>query len=400
MRPLLGYLDALGPQAQTILPLTWFTLGVSVAVCVIIAWLLWVAVRRARANGGALETRAVPIERGANGINWIRTGLVISAIPLLITLVWTMVAIASISRPRQHTELAIDVTPYQWWWQASYPGQEPTESFTTANEIHIPTGVPVLMRLHGGDVIHSFWVPKLAGKTDVIPGQTNLAWLQANQPGRFRGQCSEYCGAQHAGMGFEVVAESPADFEQWRAAQLAIAPPPSTPAQQRGAGLIELLLSHESGTQQGLEAPTSVLCEHELLARAAHLALGSLGAGTLGTHLASGEVNLRLERGHLSASLLKLELIRLWIDEQQRIALLHRLVIGDQYLDNAPIDFRCHGRAVCEDPRVVGARSSIDGKHDGGRQHERRNHREGCDDLASRGHLFTHTLMRAIAATR
>lgn len=238
MRPLLGYLDALGPQAQTILPLTWFTLGVSVAVCVIIAWLLWVAVRRARANGGALETRAVPIERGANGINWIRTGLVISAIPLLITLVWTMVAIASISRPRQHTELAIDVTPYQWWWQASYPGQEPTESFTTANEIHIPTGVPVLMRLHGGDVIHSFWVPKLAGKTDVIPGQTNLAWLQANQPGRFRGQCSEYCGAQHAGMGFEVVAESPADFEQWRAAQLAIAPPPSTPAQQRGAGLV------------------------------------------------------------------------------------------------------------------------------------------------------------------
>jgi cytochrome c oxidase subunit 2 len=239
MRPLLGYLDALGPQARMILPLTWFTLIVSILVCFIIAALLWVAVQRARTSGGALETRAVPIERGATGINWIGTGLILSALPLLVALVWTMVALASIAGPRQHTTLAIDITPYQWWWQATYPGDAPTERFSTANEIHIPTGTPVLLRLHGGDVIHSFWVPKLAGKTDVIPGQTNLAWIEADRAGHYRGQCSEYCGAQHAGMGFEVVADTPADFAEWRAGQLAVAPQPSTPAQQHGASLVE-----------------------------------------------------------------------------------------------------------------------------------------------------------------
>ena len=82
------------------------------------------------------------------------------------------------------------------------------------------------MRLHGGDVIHSFWVPKLSGKTDAIPGQTNLSWMQASRPGRYRGQCSEYCGLQHAHMGFEVVAETRADFERWRRRQLQPAPRP------------------------------------------------------------------------------------------------------------------------------------------------------------------------------
>jgi cytochrome c oxidase subunit 2 len=83
-------------------------------------------------------------------------------------------------------------------------------------------------------VIHSFWVPKLAGKTDTIPGQANRAWLHADRPGRYRGTCSEYCGAQHAKMGFEVVAEPMGDFLRWRAAQQAPAPPPTTLAQQRG----------------------------------------------------------------------------------------------------------------------------------------------------------------------
>ncbi len=234
MRPLLGYLDALGPQAQIILPLTWFTLIVSVLVCCVIAALLWVAVRRARVSGGALETREAPIERGASGINWISTGLLISAVPLIIALVWTMVALAAIAEPRQHAGMVIDITPYQWWWQVTYPGNAPTERFSTANEIHIPTGSPVLLRLHGGDVIHSFWVPKLAGKTDVIPGQTNLAWIEADRPGHYRGQCSEYCGAQHAGMGFEVVAETPADFEDWRTAQIAVPPSPQPAPSSKG----------------------------------------------------------------------------------------------------------------------------------------------------------------------
>jgi cytochrome c oxidase subunit 2 len=97
----------------------------------------------------------------------------------------------------------------------------------------------VLLRLDGGDVIHSFWVPQLSGKTDTIPGQTNLAWLEADRPGRYRGQCTEYCGLEHAKMAFEVVADTPEAFAQWRRAQLQTAPPPTDPAAQRGLAFFQ-----------------------------------------------------------------------------------------------------------------------------------------------------------------
>ena len=235
----LGYLEAAGQRAQITLPLTWLTLIISILVCLIIAILLWMAVRRAQSSGGAAETRAVPVGRGGNGLKWITVGLSISAVPLLITLVWTMVALAKVSGPPSHTGLTLDVTGRQWWWDIRYDADEPDKTFSTANEIHIPVGVPVLVRLHGGDVIHSFWVPKLSGKTDTIPGQTNATWLEASQPGRYRGQCSEYCGFQHAHMAFEVVAQSPEDFARWREHQLQPAAPPTTPEQQRGQALVE-----------------------------------------------------------------------------------------------------------------------------------------------------------------
>jgi cytochrome c oxidase subunit 2 len=259
MTAALGYLNAAGPRAQTILPLTWLTLAISVLVCLIIAILLWLGVRRARSRGGALETRAAPIARGGDGINWITTGLLLSAVPLLGTFIWTMVALAAISGPPDHPALILDVTAHQWWWEVRYAAHEPSETFVTANEIHIPVGVPVLVRLHGGDVIHSFWVPKLSGKTDAIPGQTNLSWLQADRPGRYRGQCSEYCGLQHAFMAFEVVAEPRSDFERWRADELRPAPAPVTPAQSRGLALVQYRcgLCHEvRGTEAGaISAP-------------------------------------------------------------------------------------------------------------------------------------------------
>jgi cytochrome c oxidase subunit 2 len=238
MNAALGYLDAAGPRAHTILLLTWFTLLVAVLVCLIVGIVLWVAVRRARSSGGASSTRSIAIERGSDGIKWISVGLLISAVPLLATLIWTMVALASISGPPSHPGLVLDVTAHQWWWQINYDSPRTSETFATANEIHIPVGVPVLVRLHGGDVIHSFWVPKLSGKTDAIPGQTNLTWMQADRPGRFRGQCSEFCGFQHANMGFEVVAEAQANFERWRAHELQTAPAPATAAQRRGAALV------------------------------------------------------------------------------------------------------------------------------------------------------------------
>lgn len=234
----LGYLTSAGRRADVTLPLTWFVLAVSVIVCIVITALLWLAVRRAQANGGAAETAAVAVDNSRRGVRWIWIGVAISSVPLLVTLVWTMAAMARVAGPPTQTALTIDVTGRQWWWDVVYHGALPSDTFQTANEIHIPVGVPVLVRLHGGDVIHSFWVPQLAGKTDTIPGQQNLAWLQADHPGRYRGQCTEFCGFQHARMGFEVVADPPAAFERWRLAQLAPARDPVTPQQQRGAALV------------------------------------------------------------------------------------------------------------------------------------------------------------------
>jgi cytochrome c oxidase subunit II len=235
----LGYLDAAGPRADAILPLTWYMLIVSILVCVIIAWVLIRAVRGARANGGDQETRAVSIEEGPSGVHWIRNGLLASAIPLAVALVWTMVTLAAVSGPPASPALTLDVTGHQWWWEITYLSSEPAQTFTTANEIHIPVGQRVLVRLHGADVIHSFWVPKLTGKTDLIPGQTNLSWLEAREAGVYSGPCSEYCGVQHAHMMVQVVAQPPAEFERWRQRQLQPAAAPTDAATTRGAALVE-----------------------------------------------------------------------------------------------------------------------------------------------------------------
>jgi cytochrome c oxidase subunit 2 len=231
----LGFLDSSGARADAILPLTWFLLLLSIGVCLVIGYMLWRSVRR-----GAAPSLGMPVPaRSAGGSRLIFLGLAISAVFLTVALGWTMVALGHVAHMPRRPEVEIDVTAHQWWWQADYQGAIPSERFATANEIHVPVGAKVLLRLHSGDVIHSFWVPKLTGKTDVIPGQVNLTWLQADAPGVYRGQCAEYCGLQHAHMALEVVADTPDRFAEWRRAQLQTAPPPATPEQAEGLALVE-----------------------------------------------------------------------------------------------------------------------------------------------------------------
>ena len=153
------------------------------------------------------------------GLNWLWIGGGLSTLALLITVGWTVKVLADIQAPPGSPGLSIEVTGKQWWWQIHY--QSGGRDFVTANEIHVPVGVPVRLALVGGDVIHSFWVPQLAGKMDAIPGQINQTWLQANKPGIFAGQCTEYCGVQHSKMLLRVIAEPQADFQRWWADQLA-----------------------------------------------------------------------------------------------------------------------------------------------------------------------------------
>jgi cytochrome c oxidase subunit II len=268
----LSYLSSAGPRAHHIVPLTWYMLLVSVAACLIIAVLLWAALRRAQPQDQWVQIGRIPIARGGDGVRWISIGLIASAVPLAVAFVWTMLTLAAVAGPPAHPALVLDVTGRQWWWQVAYSSSNPIDVFETANEIHIPVGVPVLVRLHGADVIHSFWVPQLAGKTDTIPGQTNLSWIQADRPGRYLGQCTEFCGYQHAHMQFEVVADSQVDFDHWVASQRRPALAPGTESAMRGLSMVEYrcgLCHRVRGTSAGaVSAPdlTHVMSRRTLAA--------------------------------------------------------------------------------------------------------------------------------------
>ncbi|HEY4649412.1 MAG TPA: cytochrome c oxidase subunit II [Gemmatimonadales bacterium] len=130
--------------------------------------------------------------------------------------------------------LQVRVIGHQWWWELQYRDSVAQNWFTTANELHIPVGRPVALELLSTDVIHSFWPPTISQKRDLIPGKDNSLWLQADSAGVYRGQCAEYCGQQHAKMGFLVIAQRPDSFASWLAAQRDTALTPTTELARRG----------------------------------------------------------------------------------------------------------------------------------------------------------------------
>ncbi|CAB5090924.1 cytochrome c oxidase subunit II [Burkholderia cenocepacia] len=225
--PLAYVVHAAGPAAQPVFVLGWALLALCTFVCIAIAVLLLIALfrRRARVGGGH-----------GSGLTIVTVGSAISILLLFGALVYMLRVLGMVAAPPRPPALTITVTAQDWWWAVRYPDDAGGPAFVTANEIHIPVGEPVAIELKSADVIHAFWVPQLAGKTQTIPGQTNRQWLQADRPGIYRGQCSQYCGAQHAHMAFEVVAEPPAAFQAWLAAQRqpARAPAAGASAERRG----------------------------------------------------------------------------------------------------------------------------------------------------------------------
>ena len=219
----MDYLHADGLMAKRILPLTQALLIVSAVVVVIITALVLIAVLR-RARGGAVPETPL-LETPGRG--WISIGVGLSTIVLAGLVVWTSMTMARIANPPNKPALSIDVRGHQWWWEFVYQSDDPSKIFSTANEIHIPVGKPVRFTLNGEDVIHTFWIPSLGGKIQLIPGQTNVTWLEADRTGVYRGQCSQFCGKQHAHMILSVFADAPDAFEAWRADQLRAAPQPA-----------------------------------------------------------------------------------------------------------------------------------------------------------------------------
>ncbi len=167
-------------------------------------------------------------------------GLAFPLVVLSALLIWGLVLTAHLERPSPPGEMRVRVSGEMWWWRVAYLDTAGAEQFADANEVHIPAGAPVTFELDSADVIHSFWVPRLGGKRDMIPGRRNTLRLQAEKPGVYGGQCAEYCGGPHALMGLVVVAHDPAEFTAWRArnAQDALTFA-ATPQVARGAAVFE-----------------------------------------------------------------------------------------------------------------------------------------------------------------
>jgi cytochrome c oxidase subunit 2 len=135
----------------------------------------------------------------------------------------------SMARAATNEKLSVTITGNQWWWDIAYNSNDASKTFHTANELHLPVGVPTRILLDSNDVIHSFWVPSFAGKQDLIPGRESDITIVPSRTGIFRGQCAEFCGAQHAHMGLVVVVEPYRDFVKWWDHQLQPPPAPVTP---------------------------------------------------------------------------------------------------------------------------------------------------------------------------
>jgi cytochrome c oxidase subunit 2 len=207
---------------------------VFVAVLIGFVRAVWRAPRASADTAPDLAPLQSPEPRTVRAIAWATGVSVLLLLGLVVASVGTDRALAALPL---HNAVHVSVTANQWWWDLQYDDADTSKVFTTANELHVPVGRPVILTLKGGDVIHSFWVPPLAGKKDLIPGRTAQLVLRADRPGTYRGQCAEFCGAEHARMAFLVVAEEPAQYEAWAAKQRQPAAPPADALRQRGQQL-------------------------------------------------------------------------------------------------------------------------------------------------------------------
>jgi len=214
----LSMFDPAGPSAASIRELLMLVSAIAAVIFVVVIGTLIYCVIRFRERSATRAAEPPQIY----GSNPIETAWTVG--PILIVFVLTLVIIRTVVEARQADlqpgAMTVRVIGHQWWWEFEYPEQ----GVVAANEMHIPVSSPkqrqpIRLQLESADVIHSFWAPRLAGKTDLIPGRINNMWIEGTSPGVFHGQCAEFCGTQHANMLIRVVVESREEFERWAAAQ-------------------------------------------------------------------------------------------------------------------------------------------------------------------------------------
>jgi cytochrome c oxidase subunit 2 len=285
-----------GAQAEHILRLWHGTLALCTLVFVLVAGAVLVALWRGRRGNAdstpdlaSLNERTTPRDsagdhadddaRPRRAIAWASGLSAIGLVALLWADIHTSRALAQL--PAEGA-LHIELTGKQWWWQAKYDDPVSGERFTTANELHLPVGRAAIITLRSEDVIHTLWVPNLHGKKDMLPGRVTEIRLRADRPGEYRGQCAEFCGAQHTLMALLVIAEPPAQYQAWAAAQAR----PATAAEGAAARGLQVFLDQRCAS--------------------CHAISGTSAQGTAGpdlTHLASRRTlaagTLPNTRGHL-----------------------------------------------------------------------------------------------------
>ncbi|MEJ6022063.1 cytochrome c oxidase subunit II [Ramlibacter sp. PS4R-6] len=229
-------LHAFGPQAAHFGKLWNIFLFTCTAVFAAILIALVIALRRAPPADESSAADLSNVNRQEPALKrHVTRAVVASALALVALIVASVFTDRAMARLSLVNAVNVEITGHQWWWTVRYiDGPNASDIFTTANEMHIPVGRPVIIQLSADDVIHSLWVPNLAGKKDLIPGRSATLQLRADHPGIYRGQCAEFCGLEHALMGLLVIAEPQDQYDRWVAGQKQPAPEPQDAQAQRG----------------------------------------------------------------------------------------------------------------------------------------------------------------------
>jgi cytochrome c oxidase subunit 2 len=290
VHPIANMFDPKATPAESAYNVSILMLAICAAIFVVVGGLITFAIIRFRHRDGA--DSAEPLQfYGSNRIE-----LAWTVIPVLIVLVLSMATARAVvevqNRQMPADALQVTVIGHQWWWEYRYPSL----GIVTANELHVPlstTAKPThtLLKLESADVAHSFWVPQLAGKTDLIPGVANTMWIDPRQTGTFLGNCAEYCGTQHANMLLRVIVESPEDFAKWAAAQ----------------------------KQQAVSDPALIAARATFFSLACincHAVSGTIARGTAGPDLSH-----LMSRGTIGSGMIPntVENLRAWVQDPQKV---------------------------------------------------------------------------------
>ncbi len=229
------------PQGHSTEWLYWFIFW----VCLVVFVLVLAALTRGSARTYTPQRSPLPIsadEEGDKRAAWVvGTAVGITVIVLFVVLFLSVLTGNRVEAVHAKNALTIQINGHQWWWEVTYQNPEAYLTLITANEIHVPVGETVDIITTSSDVIHSFWLPSVTGKRDLLPGHSSAFSFEIDSPGVYRGQCAEFCGLQHANMGFSVTAESATDFANWQQQQLQPAHEPATPEETQGR---EVFLTH------------------------------------------------------------------------------------------------------------------------------------------------------------